>query len=206
MKWALVLLLILVACAPSPRAPPAIPVPAQQPPEIVTQEEVVSPPKDLPPRQVVSEAEPGTPLEPSGYEIDPYTQLGCETLLTEEEFAAPCGKQATDIVVTYRIGTRNCFVNVKDRASERLTAGVTLTGYKDAETAEAEFDRRLKVLKVGADDSVGERAYTSPVKLADREEMEFLRNEFIVEGGTDTRLCSMDGLLAVMRVVDSRIK
>lgn len=201
-KIFLFLLLILIACAPA--APPAREVapPISKAPQIIAKEEVTAPAREFPP--VVREEEEVVP-EPE-YDIDPYSQLGCESLLTATEFAKECGKNADDLVVTYRIGTRNCIVNIKDRANERLTAGITLTGYTDAETAEKEFDRRLIVLKVGADKSVGERAYSSPVKLADREEMEFLRDEFIVEGGTDTRLGSKDCLLAIMRDVDGRIK
>jgi hypothetical protein len=206
MKWVLAaLLLILVACAPA--MPPKEPVPAPKPvePQVVTEEKVVSPPKDLPPAPVgIDEAITGTPVEPSGWEHDPYTQLGCEQLLAEEEFASSCGKSADALVVTYRIGTRNCFVNVKDRANERLTAGITLTGYSDEETAEEEFDRRLVVLKVGADKSVGERAYEFP-KL-DRETIHFLRDEFILEVGSDTRLCDEEGLYSVARIVDGRLK
>jgi hypothetical protein len=202
MKRAFVVLLFLLLVACAPAAPPREPVPAPRPaePQVITEEEVVSPPQELPPKQV----EVLTPEEPTGWEHDPYSQLGCESLLTEEEFASSCGKDASGLVVTYRIGTKNCFVNVKDRANERLTAGITLTGYKDAETAEEEFDRRLVVLKVGADKSVGERAYEFP-KL-DRETIHFLRDEFIVEVGADTRLCSEEGLYSVARIVDGRLK
>ncbi len=200
-KILLLLLLVLVACAPA--APPAREVaPHAAPPQVITQERVVSPPQ--PPTPVVRE--PEVMPEPAGYQIDPYSQLGCEQLLTAQEFAGVCGKQAGDLVVTYRIGTRNCIVNIKDRANERRTAGFTLTGHKDAESAEEEFDRRLVVLKVGADKSVGERAYISPAKFVDRETLEFLRDEFIVEAGTDINLCSKEGLLAVARVFDSHIK
>ena len=211
MKWVLaLLLLVLLACAPAREQPPAAPAPEAPPaaPEVVTREEVVSPPQPKPlvmPEEEEEEA-PGTPLEPSGAEIDPYSQLGCEQLLTDGDFAKECGKDINDIVVTYRIGTKNCFVNIKDRVFERRTAGITLTGYKDAETAEAEFDRRLKVLKAGADKSVGERAYVPPYQMVDRTGLEFLRDEFIIEMGADVRLCSADGLLAVARIFDSRLK
>ena len=206
-KLLLLLLSILVAC--SPAMPPAEPVePVTVPEAKIVAEEEVTTPAEAPEEQPVVEEEvvPGTPLEPKGYDIEPYTQLGCEQLLTEGEFASNCEKESDILVVTYKIGTNNCFVSIKDRLNERLTAGITLTGYKDAESAEEEFDRRLKVLKVGADDSVGERAYTPPIAMVDREEMEFLRDKFIVEGGSDTRLCSKEGVLAIMRIVDSRIK
>lgn len=201
-KYIALLLILLAACAPQqPAAPKMEEKEDLTVPEVAISEEVVEVGGDM----EVPEEVPPSPLEVTGSEIEPYTQLGCEKLLTDVEFAKECGKEVSAVVVTYRIGTRNCFVNMKDRANERLTAGITLTGYKDAETAETEFDRRLKVLKVGADKSIGERAYVPPLAMADREEMEFLRDEFIVEGGTDTRLCSKDGIIAVMRVVDSRI-
>jgi len=203
-KYIALLLILLAACAPQP-TPPKMEekevLKTDVVPEVAISEEVVEVGGDM----EVPEEVPPSPLEVTGREIEPYTQLGCEKLLTDAEFAKECGKDISGVVVTYRVGTHNCFVNMKDRANERLTAGVTLTGYKDSETAEIEFDRRLKVLKVGADKSIGERAYTSPIKLVDREEMEFLRDEFIVEGGTDTRLCSKDGLIAVMRIVDGRL-
>jgi len=199
------LFLLLVACAPAMPAKEPTPAKAPSEPQVTAQEEVVSPPQELPPKPTEIEEEvTGTPVEPTGWEHDPYSQLGCESLLTEEEFASSCGKDASALVVTYRIGTHNCFVNVKDRANERLTAGITLTGYDDAETAEKEFDRRLVVLKVGADKSVGERAYEFP-KL-DRETIHFLRDEFILEVGSDTRLCSEEGLYSVARIVDGRLK
>jgi len=195
----LLLLFILIACGPAPPARPAQPAAQPVEPQVVASEQVVSPPQQAPPAPVVEEKveKPAT--------VDLYSKIGCENLLKGEEFARACDKNVADLVVTYKVGSKNCFVNIKDRLNERLTAGITLTGYVDDVTAEKEFDRRLVVLKVGADKSVGERAYTSPVTLVDREEMEFLRDEFIVEGGTDTRLCSKDGLISVMRIVDSRI-
>ncbi len=204
-KLFLLLLLILVACAPA--VPPKEPVPAPKPaePQVITEEKVVSPPQEFPPKTVPSDEEvTGTPLEPTGWEHDPYSQLGCELLLAPEDFAKSCAKSADAFVVTYRIGTRNCFVNVKDRANERLTAGITLTGYADAETAEKEFDRRLVVLKVGADKSVGERAYEFP--KFERETIHFLRDEFILEVGSDIHLCNEEGLYRVARIVDDRLK
>jgi len=206
-KIVLLLLLLMVACAPS--APTVTDTDTKAPvaPEVKTQEQVVSPPQPpVPKAEEVKEEVTGTPVEPTGSPIDPYTQLGCETLLSAEEFAKECGKTADGLVVTYRIGTRNCMVNIKDRQNERLTAGFTLTGYTDDVTAEKEFDRRLVVLKVGADKSVGERVYVKPAQLVDREVLEFLEGKFIVEGGTDTRLCSKDGLFAVARIIDGRIK
>ncbi len=204
-KTIVFLFLLLVACAPAgmQKQPPAHPAPAET--QVSTQEAVVSPPQELPPKPTVGEEEvTGTPEEPTGWEHDPYTQLGCEKLLTEEEFASSCGKSADELVVTYKIGTHNCFVNVKDRANERLTAGITLSGFDDEETAEKEFDRRLVVLKVGADKSVGERAYEFP--KVDRKTINFLRDEFILEVGSDTRLCDEQGLYAVAKIVDNRLK
>ena len=202
----LLLMLLLVACAPA--APSAKPmVSSSESPVVETKEEIVSPAQQLPPKVVEVEEGPvpGTPLEVSGSVPDPYSELGCESLLTAQEFADACGKSVDDTVVSYKIGTRNCFVSVKDRLNERLTAGISLTGYEDGEKAAIEFDRRLTVLKVGADKSVGERAYVMPNPPVDRVESYFLRNEFLVQVGTDVRLCSEDGMLAVARLVDGRI-
>ena len=202
----LFLLLLMVACAPSaPTVKDTDTAPSE--PQVVAKEQVDSPPVQEPPKTVAPPADvAGTPLEPSGSVAEPYSRLGCESLLSAEEFANECNKTADNLVVTYRIGTRNCIVNIKDRQNDRLTAGIALTGYSDAGTAKIEFERRLVVMKVGADDSVGERAYVPPAKLINREALEFLRGKFIIESGTDTRLCSKEGLIAVSKIVDSRLK
>ena len=206
MKRLVLLLLILVACAPVEPETPVEPVskPISQP-DVTTTESVVSAPKKAPvaPVEDKDDEVPLSPVENIDYDIDPYSQLGCEQLLTAEQFAESCGKDAGTLVVTYRIGTRNCIVNIKDYSNERLTAGITLTGFSDAETAEEEYDRRLRVLKVGADKSVGERAYEFP-KL-DRQTINFLRDEFIVEVGADSKLCEEEGLYGVAKVVDAHL-
>lgn len=193
-KLLFVLLAVLIAC--SPPQPVTTPAPEQQESVVETQEEITSPPQPAP------EPTPA-PAEETELEIDPYTELGCEELLTAEQFSSACGKTADDYIVTYKVGTRNCFVNIKDKENDRLTAGVTLTGYADGETATEEFDRRLKVLRVGADKSVGERAYT--MTKVDRETVNFLREEFLVEVGADTRLCEKENITELARTVDSHI-
>src|SRR5574342_240092 len=199
-------LLLLVACAPAAQTPPKTTGPPSGEPSISTQEEVTSPPQS-PPSGVTTtgnDEEPLSPMEPSGSAIDPYSELGCGQLLTEKAFAEACGKDPATFLVTYKVGTRNCYVNAKDYQDNRLTAGVSLTGFDSAAEALKEFDRRLVVLKVGADKSVGERAYTFP--KVDRQIINFVRNQFIVEVGADNRLCSKEDLLNVARVVDSNLR
>ncbi len=200
-KIILFLLLLMVACAPSAPVVKDTDTVASEP-VVVAEEKVDVPPAQAPPVAEKVEAEP---VE-TGSVAEPYSRLGCESLLSAEEFAKECNKTADSLVVTYRIGTRNCVVNIKDGENERLTAGIALTGYSEEGVAKIEFERRLAVKKVGADSSVGERAYVPPLKLVDRESLEFLRGRFIVEAGTDTRLCSKEGLMAVSKIVDSRLK
>jgi hypothetical protein len=198
-------LLLLVACAPAAQTPPKTTAPPAGEPAVSTQEEVTSPPQ--PPSAVVTtgdDEEPLSPVEPSGSRIDPYSELGCAELLSAQEFAQACNHDPADFQVTYKIGTRNCYVNAKSKSDNRLTAGVSLTGFDDAPTAIKEFDRRLVVLKVGADKSVGERAYTFP--KVDRQIINFVRNEFIVEVGADHRLCSKEDLLNVAKFVDNNLR
>ncbi|RMD57447.1 hypothetical protein D6825_03985 [Candidatus Woesearchaeota archaeon] len=134
---------------------------------------------------------------------EPYTELGCENLLTKEQAAQACNKPPQELVITYKVGTRNCFVNIKHKENSRLTAGITLTAYEDGTTAAKEFQRRLEVLKLGADKSVGERAYEFPKK--DRQEISFLRDEYIVEVGADTRLCTEEQVLELAKTADSHL-
>ena len=201
-KILLFLMLLLVACAPAAPISQGKLAPVQ--PTVTTNEEVTSPPQQLPPKTTVPVEEvTGTPMAPTGAPIDPYSQLGCEKLLTADEFASACEKSADDFQVTHKIGTKNCYVNAKSVSDNRLTAGVSLTGFADATTAAVEFQRRLAVLKVGADKSVGERAYTFP--KVDRQSINFLRGKFIIEVGADTRLCPKEDLLSVARIVDNRL-
>jgi len=126
-------------------------------------------------------------------------------LLTEEEFADKC-QSDSKLVVTYKVGTNNCFVNIKDRQNERLTAGVSLTRYKSAEDAQEEFERRVDVTKATTDQSIGEMAYEMPNPPVDRAESYFLRDDYIVKIGTDVRLCEKAGMIGVGKIVDSRLK
>ena len=197
------LMVFLVACA-VPQAPEQKETAPAQEQKVVTQEEVVQPPQPAPTPSYETAVEDEVVTAPTSPKIDPYTQLGCEGLLTSAQFAEACGKNAYAYAVTYKVGTKNCFVNVKDKENERLTTGITLTGYKDGFTAMQEFERRLVVLKLGADKSVGERAYT--FKKLDRETINFVRDKFIVEVGADTRLCSKEGVEQVAKVVDDAIK
>lgn len=201
------LLLVLAACAPA-QAPEEPVVPSPKEPKVVTQEEVTQPPQE----EVIEtvqyegaeeEVSPG-PTSEETYAVEPYTQLGCEQLLTASEFASMCGQEEAMLVVTYKVGTRNCFVNVKQRENERLTAGVTLTKYEVSGEAKEEFERRMDVLNVDAVDTVGERSYEFP--KVDRQTINFLRDAFIVEVGSDTRLCAEDKLLDVAKKVDERIR
>jgi hypothetical protein len=198
-------LLLLVACAPAaPIAPKTAPEKASVP-VVQTKEEVTSPPQPAAPKTSMNEGETAnTPLEPSGSAIDPYSELGCDGLLSAQEFAEACSQSPDDFQVTHKIGTKNCYVNAKSKSDNRLTAGVSLTGFADAPAAIKEFERRLVVLKVGADKSVGERAYTFP--KVDRQTINFVRNQFIVEVGSDTHLCSKESLLNVARTVDNRLR
>jgi len=196
-------LLLLVACAPAAQKPQAQPAPAGEP-TVISREEVVSPPQPSPPKTTMTEEVTGTPVEPTGSVIDPYSELGCGQLLSAEEFATACGKDPSTFLVTHKIGTRNCYVNAKDYKDNRLTAGVSLTGFADSATAMEEFERRLVVMKVGADKSVGEKAYTFP--KVDRQIINFVRDKFILEVGADHRLCSKENLLNVAKIVDSHLK
>lgn len=205
MKKYLLLLLLLVACVP-PQTPQleSAPKPAAEDGSVATF--VVTPPAGQPPAVPPSDTEVSeetlTPLEPTGSKIEPYSKLGCSQLLTNTDFANVCGK--SNVKITSQIGTKNCYVNLKDYENERLTAGVSLIGFKNAEDAMTEFERRLKVFNVGADKSVGERAYTFP-KL-DRETLVFVRSEYLVEVGSDTRLCTDVQVKQLAMVVDSRLK
>jgi len=193
------LILVIVACAPAPPAEELSDAQKAQEAETAVSEQV---------EQEAAAAAKKAAEEPEtfdlGFDYEPYSQLGCENLLTAETFAKECNQTVEKLVVTYKIGTRNCYVSIKHREEERLTAGITLTAYGTSADAIEEFDRRLKVLKKGADKSVGERVYTWP--KMQRETLVFLRGEYLVETGADERLCDLTGLKVVSRSVDEKLK
>lgn len=202
-KVLLALCVLVVACTPiQPTVNDNTMTPPAQP-AVSTSEAVTTPAQ--PAAEEAMEDNSAMPMEVTGEEIDPYSMLGCEKILTAEEFATACGISAENIQVTSKIGTRNCMINVLDRNDPRLTAGVSLTGYADDETAEKEFDRRLVVLKVGADTSVGERAYVKPNPPVNRAMMYFLKNEFLVEAGADNRVCAPEKVVEFAKVVASKL-
>src|SRR5574341_47699 len=108
-KMLFFVLLLLVACAPAAQRPQVQPAPAGEP-TVISKEEVTSPPQPAPPRAITEEEVTGTPVEPTGSVIDPYSELGCGQLLTAGEFASACGKDPATFLVTHKIGTRNCYV------------------------------------------------------------------------------------------------
>lgn len=204
---ALFAVLLLAACTPAAPTLQDSNMPVVEP-TVQTSEEVISPPQDLPEQEeeVMMEDVPPAPLENVESVPEPYSQLGCEQLITKEEFASSCGLDPELVSVTYKIGTKNCFINMKDLQNERLTAGISLTGYDSGVKAAEEFDRRLDVLKVGADKKVGERVYEMPNPPVDSSEVYFLRDEFIVKVNADVRLCEKDKLYEASKVVDGRLK
>jgi len=200
---ALLLVFALACTAPAPHAPPAQ-APTPEPTVMASEQSqgAVTPPTYTSEPAADNMEEQETPVN-AKLDIAPYTELGCEQVLTADQFANACHNDSSEFVVTYKVGTRNCLINVKSRSDARLTAGVTLTGFADGTAATTEFDRRLKVFNVGADKSVGERAYTFP--KVDRATVNFVRNEYIIEVGSDTRICSEGDLLSVAKVVDQHI-
>src|SRR5574342_452379 len=85
-----------------------------------------------------------------------------------------------------------------------LGCGQLLTAKEFAEACGKDPATFLVTHKIGTDKSVGERAYTFP--KVDRQIINFVRNQFIVEVGADNRLCSKEDLLNVARVVDSNLR
>ncbi len=193
MKYLAIFLVLLLACSTALK--PSEPQPVSQA-EVEAEEQVTRPAQDL------TEPVPATP--PAQERIpEPYSKLGCEQLLTPEQFASACGKMVSELVVTSKIGTRNCFINIRDRRNERLTAGITLTAMDDEKTAKKEFERRAAVVKQEMSSAAGEQAYFFP-KL-ERQTITFLRGNYIVEVGADTKLCDDEKLPSLARTVDSRL-
>ena len=208
-RYIVCLLLILAACAPAEVSD----APSDDDLDGSQVQMQINPPADGPVDETVTQPAMGiegegvdgtplTPLEPTGYEYEPYSTLGCQNLLTAQEFSTACEVAFVD--VTSKIGTKNCYINLRSREDERLTAGVSLLAFKNAEDAMTEFDRRLKIYVVGADRSVGEKAYTFP-KL-DRETLIFVRTAYLVEVGSDTRMCTKAQVKQLALVVDAKLK
>jgi len=205
-KFVLVLLAVLVACAPAPVVNDNTGAPLMEP-TVETSEVVTQPPSPVVEETevVMEEKVPPAPIENMDYEIAPYTQLGCEQMLTKEQFAEACGSDVSDLEVTAKVGTNNCYVNIKSISKMGYTAGIALTGFGSAEKAAAEFDRRLKVFKAGAFDTIAERWFNFPNPVVDSRELYFLRDQFIVKVTADNRLCPSEKVEEVARVVDMHL-
>lgn len=201
---AILLIIAVVACGPTQPAdePTKQTDDAKKPVDKVT-EEVTQPAQEKPPEAKAEEPKEQEIPEPL-VDFEPYTELGCEMLLDAETFAETCNQTAENLVVTYKVGTRNCFVNIKHREEERLTAGITLTKHESEEKAMSEFERRAEVFNVGMDSAVGQRTYMFP--KMDRETVNFVEGASIVEVGADTRLCSKHDLVVLSRLVDGKLR
>jgi hypothetical protein len=205
-KLVLVLLAVLVACAPVPVVNDNNGAPSMEP--TVETSEVVTQPSSPPiveEEVVMEEKTPPAPITNMDYEIAPYTQLGCEQMLTKEQFAEACGADVSDLEVTAKVGTNNCYVNIKSISKMGYTAGIALTGFGSANKATTEFDRRLKVFKAGAFDTIAERWFNFPNPVVDSRELYFLRDQFIVKVTADNRLCPSEKVEEVARVVDMHL-
>lgn len=213
-RIALLLLAVLVACAPVPNVKDNMAPPSMEP-IVKTSEEVTAPavPSAMPsdamqekPVDEMMENVPPAPLENMDYQIVPYTELGCEQLLTKEQFSQVCGVDVSDLDVSYKVGTNNCYVNIKSVSRLGYTSGIALVGYGSGEKANYEFDRRLQVMKAGAFDTIGERFFNFPNPVINSRELYFLRGEFIVKVNADNRLCPSEKVEELARVIDAHIK
>ena len=206
MKYLVPVLLVLVllfACSEPQKLTPE-PAASLDQGNVETIEQVTKPAQNFTPEPTPQESKvPLSPLENTPHVADPYSSIGCEQLLTTEQFASACQKTADTLVVTSKIGTRNCYVNIRDRDNERRTAGLTLTGFEDAEKAKNEFERRAKVLGRNITSEAGEQSYRA--SQFERELITFLRGSYIIEIGVDTRLCNIDKLPVLAQSVDKQL-
>ncbi|MBS3125196.1 hypothetical protein J4211_03005 [Candidatus Woesearchaeota archaeon] len=199
----LLVLVLVAACSEPKRLTPEPLAPLEQR-NVEAVEKVTRPAQNFTPEPTPEEHKvPLSPLENTENVPDPYSSIGCEQLLTAEQFASACQKMADTFVVTSQIGTRNCFVNIRDRDNERRTAGLTLTGFSDAQAAKKEFERRAHVLGRNLSTSAGEQSYQ--FTKVDRETLTFLRSNYIVEVGVDKQLCNEDELPVLAQSIDKHI-
>jgi hypothetical protein len=118
-------------------------------------------------------------------------------------FAAAC-QTDEEVVVSAKIGTNNCFINIKSREFERRTAGMVLDKFDSAEAAQAELRRRAQMRNRGVGDEVGDAEYE--YEQVDRNVRDFVRGSSMVSVGSDIRLCSAENLLIFARALDARLK
>ena len=193
-------LVLLLACA-APQAPeqkqpaPSAPV-APSPAEKVVVEEKTEP------QPAPAEVPPG-PLETTGWVPEPYSQLGCEQLVTEAMFTTPC-QSKEEVVITARIGTNNCHINIKSREYDRRTAGVVLEKFDSAEKAMAELRRRAGMRQRGVGDAVGDGEYQ--YEQVDANVIDFAKGSSIVSVRSDERLCSKENLVEFAKSVAGKLQ
>jgi len=199
MKWLILVMLVLAACAPQIDQ---LDVDKETPVDKAEKESTeLEPPK----AEIKLEKEESKTVPDNSFAVVETKEIVCEELITPNEFANICGLDASDVSVTFRGGTKNCLVSIRHQTERTANAGVELTRYNSPDKAESEFDRRLQVRMVGASDSDISGARTYEFKMVDLLNIEFLKNSDIVNVKSTSSFCPEDKLMEFARLVAGKI-
>lgn len=189
-----VVLALLVACAPVDEVTVEPVEPAPQPaPEPEPRDEAP------PVADVADVAEPEVEEEVKPY--GPYSDIGCESLFELADFARVCGVDGPSLSKTYRAGTKNCYVSVRHKQDRLSHAAINSVKFDSAEEAREEFERRLQVRLAGASDKTIEGARTYEFAEINRHNIEFVKGQHIVTVGSSVSLCPEDRLMEIANLV-----
>ncbi len=197
--------MFLIACQPA--APQVIPAATPTAPA-ATQ---VPTPVQATPSAQPSAAQPGE-IPPAPLENSPAPEEGgidieqaCYGTLSAEEFSSICGREGK-VVLTPKISEGSCWMNIADHLNNKLTAGFTTVDWKNAEEANKEFDRGVKMRRTqGAVEAkeVGERSYR--YQEIKRENIVWVRGTFLTMLAAMNDLCPPEKIAEVAKKIDSRL-
>lgn len=139
-------------------------------------------------------------VEPDATLADPYTDMGCDAVLSVEEFASICGIDPNYLSKTYRSGSKNCIVNIRHTIDRTSTAAITSYLQTSENAASSELDRRLRVRMAGASNSTIKGARTYMFDEIGRHNIEFSKGANLVTVSSSTDLCPEDKLMEIAKI------
>ncbi len=204
--WTLLILSVLFVVGCQPATPPAAPAAPTAPAAPVAPAQPAAP-------AAPAETAPAVPAEtaPVEREAAPMVESGidiskrCYALVSAEDVKEICGAEGK-IVLSPKITSGDCWVNIADQLNNKLTGGFTIVNWDKAVEANREFDRGVKArIKQGAVEGqeVGERSYE--YDEIGRHNVVWVRNEFLTRLGMTNDLCPEDKVLDLARKIDSGI-
>ena len=186
-------LVLLVACQPT-ETQKTEPIPVAKEPAPVIKE-----PEQKPVRAEPEVVAPPAKLAVKGINIDQV----CDVILPAAEFAEICGLDAEAVTISIKQSEKNCWISFTDKNQKRLTAGLTVVDWLNAEEVDREFERGISMRRKEAETDVGTQNYK--YSEIERENIVWTNSKFLSHIGASTQLCTKEQLLKLAQKVDGKL-